>query len=160
MQTTTIHYTNCPVCNSTSLKPVFNVKDYTVSGEFFPVLECSNCGLRFTQDVPSADSISPYYKSEDYISHTNTSKGIINRLYQAVRKRTMLSKRKMVEKATEFIDGVILEQFGQHTIQRTSVFQRITHSRRRLRPITQYPNFTVRSPRQISGIEHELMFAR
>ncbi|HEU4575847.1 MAG TPA: class I SAM-dependent methyltransferase [Chitinophagaceae bacterium] len=92
-----IHYTSCPVCSSSRIKDVFNVKDYTVSGESFLILECLDCSLRFTQDVPAPDRIAAYYKSENYISHTNTSKGLVNSLYQLVRKRTLHQKRKLAE---------------------------------------------------------------
>ena len=104
-----IHYTNCPVCGSADIKNVLSVKDYTVSGENFSIAECNNCSLRFTQDVPDAASISPYYKSENYISHTNTSKGLINRLYQFVRKRTLKQKQRLIEKATGVTKGNLLD---------------------------------------------------
>jgi 2-polyprenyl-3-methyl-5-hydroxy-6-metoxy-1,4-benzoquinol methylase len=105
----TIHYTNCPVCNSTDIRIALSAKDYTVSGETFQVVECNSCTLRFTQDVPDAVSISPYYKSENYISHTNTSKGLINSLYQSVRKRTLKHKRQLIEKATGISKGNLLD---------------------------------------------------
>lgn len=104
-----IHYTNCPVCGSVDIKPVLKAKDYTVSGEMFSIMECSACSLRFSQDVPNANTITPYYKSENYISHTNTSKGLINRLYQLVRKRTLKQKRKLVEKITGKTNGQFLD---------------------------------------------------
>jgi 2-polyprenyl-3-methyl-5-hydroxy-6-metoxy-1,4-benzoquinol methylase len=104
-----IHYTHCPVCGSTELESVLRVKDYTVSGDTFPVVECRSCSLRFTQDVPDASSIGPYYKSEDYISHTNTAKGLVNRLYHLVRKRTLASKRKLVTKQTGLSKGKLLD---------------------------------------------------
>jgi SAM-dependent methyltransferase len=85
------------------------VKDHTVSGQVFPVWECRSCTLRFTQDIPDAISIASYYKSEDYISHTNTSKGFINSLYQSVRKRTLKKKRRLVEKHTGIKKGQLLE---------------------------------------------------
>jgi 2-polyprenyl-3-methyl-5-hydroxy-6-metoxy-1,4-benzoquinol methylase len=104
-----IHYTDCPVCGSADIKNVLSVKDYTVSGKTFFIVECSFCTLRFTQDVPDANSISAYYKSENYISHTNTSKGFINRMYKFVRKRTMTEKRKLVEKITGIKKGQLLD---------------------------------------------------
>jgi 2-polyprenyl-3-methyl-5-hydroxy-6-metoxy-1,4-benzoquinol methylase len=104
-----IHYNNCPVCGSAAIKKVLSAKDHTVSGEDFSVVECQNCSLRFTQDVPDAASIAPYYKSEEYISHTNTSKGLINSLYQSVRKRTLKQKRKLVEKETAIVKGSMLD---------------------------------------------------
>jgi 2-polyprenyl-3-methyl-5-hydroxy-6-metoxy-1,4-benzoquinol methylase len=104
-----IHYTHCPVCGSAEIKNVLSAKDYTVSGKIFPIAECKNCLLRFTQDVPDASSIAPYYKSEEYISHTDTSKGIINRLYQSVRKKTLRKKRMLVEKITGIKAGQLLD---------------------------------------------------
>jgi SAM-dependent methyltransferase len=104
-----IHYTHCPVCGSADIKEVLSAKDYTVSGEEFAVMECATCSLRFTQDVPDAASIAPYYKSEEYISHTNTSKGLVNSLYQSVRKRTLKQKRKLVEKETGITKGNMLD---------------------------------------------------
>lgn len=105
----TIHYTNCPVCNSADFKNVLLAKDYTVSGETFAIVECNACSLRFTQNVPVEALISPYYQSENYISHTNTSKGLINRLYQAVRKRTLRQKRKLVERLAGKKSGQLLD---------------------------------------------------
>ncbi len=105
----TIHYTNCPVCGAADLRNVLSVKDHSVSGETFQVVECSNCSLRFTQDPPDAYGIVPYYKSEEYISHTNTSKGLINRMYQTVRKRTLRKKRKLIKRSTGLEKGKILD---------------------------------------------------
>jgi len=104
-----VHYTNCPVCGSPDYKIVAEVKDYTVSGETFSIAHCGNCTHRFTQDIPSVDDIGPYYKSENYISHTNTSKGLINSLYQSVRKRTLKQKRKLIEKTTGITKGNLLD---------------------------------------------------
>lgn len=104
-----IHYTNCPICGSTNLKNVFSVKDFTVSGETFEIVECNSCSLRFTQDVPDANSILPYYKAEDYISHTDESKGMIGSLYKKVRKRTLIKKRKLIEKETALRNGSLLD---------------------------------------------------
>jgi len=104
-----IHYTNCPVCGSAEITNVISVKDFTVSGKIFNISECKPCTLRFTQDVPDAASISPFYKSENYISHTNTPKGLINRLYQSVRNRTLKQKRKLIEKITGVRQGTLLD---------------------------------------------------
>jgi SAM-dependent methyltransferase len=108
----TIHYTNCPVCGSADIKNVLSVKDHSVSGEIFPIAECKTCSLRFTQDVPDAAGILPYYKSEDYISHSNTSKGLINRIYQSVRKRTLRKKRKLLQRVTGMGKGHLLDVGG------------------------------------------------
>ena len=104
-----VHYTHCPVCSSTSIKPALAAKDHTVSGENFSIWECSDCALRFTQDAPGADVIGAYYKSEDYISHTNSSRGLINKLYQTVRKKTLRQKRKLICETTARERGSLLD---------------------------------------------------
>jgi 2-polyprenyl-3-methyl-5-hydroxy-6-metoxy-1,4-benzoquinol methylase len=91
-----VHYTNCPVCGSTDINPLLTVKDHSVSKEEFVVWQCSNCSLRFTQDVPDEVSIGKYYQSTDYISHSNTSKGLINKLYQRVRNYTLNQKANLI----------------------------------------------------------------
>ena len=104
-----VHYTQCPVCRSDAMHPVFHVKDYTVSGKEFEIVHCNVCSARFTQDVPDINEIGAYYKSDDYISHTNTTKGLINRLYQRVRMRTMKQKAGIVKKYTGLPAGNLLD---------------------------------------------------
>lgn len=104
-----IHYTYCPVCGSADFHNVLQATDHTVSGDSFWIAECASCTLRFTQDVPDAQAIAPYYKSENYISHSNTAKGLTNRLYHIVRKRTLTHKRKLVQQATGLTQGRLLD---------------------------------------------------
>lgn len=104
-----ILYTQCPVCQAAQQREVFAAKDYTVSNESFMILECPQCSLRYTQGIPDAAHIGPYYHSENYISHTNTYKGLVNRLYQAVRKRTIRSKVAMVKNVTGLDKGTHLD---------------------------------------------------
>jgi 2-polyprenyl-3-methyl-5-hydroxy-6-metoxy-1,4-benzoquinol methylase len=104
-----VHYTHCPACDSLSVKFVFDTTDYSVSGKSFSIWECADCTLRFTQDVPDSHSIGQYYKSENYISHTNTSEGFINQLYQIVRKRTLRKKRQLISKVTGRKSGTLLD---------------------------------------------------
>ena len=103
------HYTNCPVCNSGEINPLLTVKDFTVSGEQFVIWQCNICTLRFTQDVPDEASIGKYYKSSDYISHSNTSKGLLNATYQRVRKFTLVQKAKLIENFTKTNAGNLLD---------------------------------------------------
>ncbi|MDB5196255.1 MAG: class SAM-dependent methyltransferase [Flaviaesturariibacter sp.] len=104
-----VHYTQCPVCASADIHPLLTVKDYTVSQEEFVIWQCSACTLRFTQDVPDAESIGPYYKSENYISHTNTSKGLVNALYQKVRTHTLQQKTTLIKESTGLENGKLLD---------------------------------------------------
>src|SRR6188474_1306048 len=104
-----IHYTLCPVCGSAGISEVFKVKDNTVSQEYFEIYHCRNCQVRFTQNSPSEVSIGAYYKSEDYISHTDTSKGLINRIYRFVRNFSINQKKNLVEKNTGLENGTLLD---------------------------------------------------
>lgn len=104
-----IHYDGCPFCRSGNIQQKFSVKDFTVSGESFMIYQCNNCKGAFTQDIPAQDAIGAYYDSENYISHSNTQKGFINRIYHIVRSQTLLGKRKLLQQVTSKDKGNILD---------------------------------------------------
>lgn len=101
--------TNCPVCKSAAIHEVLKAVDHTVSKESFVVFECKDCTHRFTNPVPDSNSIGPYYKSEAYVSHTNTNKGLVNRAYQIVRKWTLKRKLRMIVGETSKASGNLLD---------------------------------------------------
>jgi SAM-dependent methyltransferase len=104
-----INYTGCPSCSSDSLQPVLHAVDHTVSHETFAIWQCGHCSLRFTQDVPDSSAIGPYYRSEEYISHSNTSTGLVNSLYHLVRRQTLGNKRRLIQSATRGKQGRLLD---------------------------------------------------
>jgi 2-polyprenyl-3-methyl-5-hydroxy-6-metoxy-1,4-benzoquinol methylase len=104
-----IHYTQCPVCASEKIAQQLSAKDYTVSQKEFAIWHCSNCTVRFTQDVPAQNEIGPYYQSDNYISHSDTKKGIVNSLYHLVRKRTLNAKRQLITDQVGMLKGEILD---------------------------------------------------
>lgn len=106
---TTIHYTACPICSSTAIAFLFSTTDFTVSGSRFDVWQCQNCTGAFTQDVPDASAIGPYYKAESYISHTDTRKGLVNRLYHWVRNFTLQQKGKLIRRSSGKATGTLLD---------------------------------------------------
>ncbi len=91
---------SCPVCHSDQLHFALKVEDYSVSREIFDIFECPRCTLRITGNAPADDQIGRYYQSEDYISHSNTRKGIVNGLYHTVRNHTLFTKYRLLKKAT------------------------------------------------------------
>jgi len=101
------NYTNCPVCESQNFSPFITCEDHTVSHEKFDIVSCDNCNFKFTNPIPDISSLGAYYKSEDYISHSNTKKGIVSRLYHFIRKRTLKAKIKLV--ASNVSRGTILD---------------------------------------------------
>ena len=104
-----ILYDACPSCGQKNIAAVLSAEDFTVSHERFEVWECKDCTIRFTQKIPGINEIGSYYQSENYISHSDTSKGIINKLYHKVRNRTLIKKRNMIKKITGKSTGNILD---------------------------------------------------
>lgn len=104
-----IHYTACPVCNSNSIQKVLDIKDYTVSQEIFEVWHCNGCSFRFTQNIPAASKIGPYYQSANYVSHSDTQEGLIHRLYHMVRTHTLKVKRSLIQETTGKKTGALLD---------------------------------------------------
>ena len=104
-----IHRTTCPACHSSQIDEVLTAEDHTVSHELFAIWHCRGCTLRFTQDVPSAWEIGPYYQSEEYVSHSNSSKGLINGLYQRVRAITLSQKLALLRETTGLETGRLLD---------------------------------------------------
>ena len=99
----------CPVCSSLESLHFLSVKDYTVSGEVFDLLKCSDCSFVFTSNPPSKAEIGQYYQSSAYISHTDNKKGIFDGVYQIIRAITLKGKRKLIEHITAGIKGNILD---------------------------------------------------
>lgn len=83
---------NCPICGSKKLEKSFQTKDYFLTQEEFNICRCKKCDFHFTSPRPKATHLSPYYKSDEYISHSNSNKGLFGFLYQRVRKITLLRK--------------------------------------------------------------------
>ncbi|SJZ92431.1 methyltransferase domain-containing protein [Sediminibacterium ginsengisoli] len=104
-----INYSHCPCCNSADINPVLSAEDYTVSHELFEIWHCNHCSNRFTQDVPDAANIGPYYQSDAYVSHSDTKQGLINKLYHAVRNYTLQKKRSLVQQVTDRKQGSLLD---------------------------------------------------
>jgi len=87
---------NCPVCNKTEFTEFIDCVDYTVSQDMFTIVECKECNFHFTNPIPVIEEIGEYYKSESYVSHSSTNKGLINKIYQRVRNYTLKQKVKLI----------------------------------------------------------------
>ncbi|MFM7217489.1 MAG: class I SAM-dependent methyltransferase [Bacteroidota bacterium] len=87
----------CPVCSKSAFKPFITCKDYTVSSKSFDIQSCDTCGFLFTNPRPSKDEIGTYYQSVDYISHSNSSKGLFNKAYQLIRGRAIKQKLELIQ---------------------------------------------------------------
>ena len=74
------------------------VKDNSVSKESFVIVQCENCGFKFTNPRPAEASIGQYYQSEEYISHTNKATSITNQAYKLVRTYTIKQKVDLINR--------------------------------------------------------------
>lgn len=99
----------CPVCGNVQVAKVLSAKDFTVSGKLFDIWECKNCTARFTQNIPDEKEIGAYYQSENYISHSDTTEGLVNNIYHKVRKFTLTGKRKLIQHKTGKKVGKLLD---------------------------------------------------
>lgn len=89
---------DCPVCDSSQFTSFLTCVDQTVSRETFDIVKCDSCGFKFTNPRPDENKLGGYYKSDAYISHTNSKEGFINSVYQTVRKFTLLKKLQLISK--------------------------------------------------------------
>jgi len=98
---------HCPACDAVATTPYLEVKDHFLSKETFHLVTCTGCNLVFTTPRPALEVIGDYYKSEDYVSHSSTKKGIVNSVYNMVRNYTLNKKVKLVQrliKGKELLD--------------------------------------------------------
>ncbi len=86
----------CLVCGSNQFEPFLVCKDHTVSKDNFNIVSCKMCGFKYTNPRPTDSVLGDYYKAEEYVSHTNTKKGIVNKLYHIVRNHTLNKKIRLV----------------------------------------------------------------
>ncbi|MCB0456475.1 MAG: class I SAM-dependent methyltransferase [Flavobacteriaceae bacterium] len=73
-------------------------KDFLVTGESFSLVwDDKNLFLRTTPQ-PQEKDLSKYYESSEYISHTDSKKGLLNFSYQLIKKYSLNKKVKLIKK--------------------------------------------------------------
>jgi SAM-dependent methyltransferase len=80
-------------------------KDDYATGEEFSLWRCRDCGFMLTQEAPVEAEIGRYYETPDYISHSDTHQGLMNRVYHWVRHFMLTRKAKLVERAVATVKG-------------------------------------------------------
>jgi len=91
----------CPICSGNKFNPFLDCIDYTVSRETFHIVQCEACGFRFTNPRPDEKEIGKYYESEEYISHSGTSRGVVNKIYGMVRNHNIKKKVQLINRLTK-----------------------------------------------------------
>ena len=92
---------SCPVCSGGNFSNLLMCNDYSTSKEDFTIVSCNSCDFTFTNPRPADKNLEKYYLSDKYISHTNTSKGLFETLYQIVRKYAISQKLKLLIRFSE-----------------------------------------------------------
>jgi 2-polyprenyl-3-methyl-5-hydroxy-6-metoxy-1,4-benzoquinol methylase len=87
---------NCPVCGKSDFRTYLTVPDFFLSKEEFTIVMCKDCEFKFVNPRPKYENLGKYYESEEYISHSNTSIGLVNSVYQKIRKHTHKKKFNLV----------------------------------------------------------------
>ena len=105
----TIHIDTCPICGSKRLDEAGTCTDHYATGESFKIWRCLDCRFRFTQDFPDESVIARYYDSPDYISHSDTRRGLVNKIYHLARTYMLRRKRNLVIEQTEQERGHVLD---------------------------------------------------
>lgn len=100
---------SCIICNSKSISSFLDCKDHFVTQSSFTISICDDCGFCFTNPRPDAVESGKYYDSDAYISHSKTSRGLVNRLFHFARTYTLKSKRNILNK---YVSGKRLLDYG------------------------------------------------
>jgi SAM-dependent methyltransferase len=103
---------SCPICGTKKFKPFLEVKDYSTTKEEFIICKCTDCDFLFTNPIPEEKEIGKYYDNPNYISHTNSSKGLFGTVYQAIRNKAL--KHKLAWISTYKKTGVLID-YGSGT---------------------------------------------
>lgn len=89
---------SCLVCGSADIRNQLKVTDHSITREVFYIDACQNCGFLYTANPPSEKDCGAYYKSNDYISHSDTRQGIVSSMYHLVRRFMLGRKASLLER--------------------------------------------------------------
>jgi SAM-dependent methyltransferase len=88
----------CPVCGNKNFKNFLSGKDHFLTGEEFSIVQCNNCGFRYTNPRPDEKEMPLYYDSEEYISHDSKKRSTLQTFYTVIRKFTIRTKFRIIKK--------------------------------------------------------------
>lgn len=71
-------------------------QDHIVSKAYFDLIIDDDLEMLITSPRPKEEDLPNYYESEAYISHTDSSKSFIDKIYQLVKNYTILQKIKLI----------------------------------------------------------------
>lgn len=76
------------------MKLYLETKDYTLTGESFKLMHDPVLDMLITE--PQPENLGRYYESEDYISHTDAKRSMVDKIYHTVKGYNLKSKLSLI----------------------------------------------------------------
>jgi len=81
---------------TTTMNSYLKTKDHSVTGEEFELVYHSEFDMLITK--PQPPDLDKYYRSEAYISHTDSSRSLLDKIYQGVKKLSLFLKVRLISR--------------------------------------------------------------
>lgn len=98
---------NCPICQSGASEEFIHTIDFAQSEESFEIQQCTNCNFLMTSPRPALSDLAGYYKKKEYISHSDSGRGLLNNIYKMVRSYALKQKLKAIQSLIK--QGAVLD---------------------------------------------------
>lgn len=82
---------------SSEKQPYLTCEDYTVSNQEFDLMYNVEFKMLETFPQPEGEELASYYKSSEYISHTDSKESLVDKVYQIVKKKALRGKLKLID---------------------------------------------------------------
>jgi|LSQX01.2.fsa_nt_gb 2-polyprenyl-3-methyl-5-hydroxy-6-metoxy-1,4-benzoquinol methylase len=101
----------CPLCGAgEGLLPFLKCSDHLLGTGQYSMVECSACGLVFTNPRPNEENLPSYYQSEEYLSHSEKRNSMSQQLYFRVQSMMLKRKYKLISRLS--VEGRSLIDIG------------------------------------------------
>lgn len=81
------------------MRPFLKTKDYSITGDEFELLHNEELDMLITQ--PQPENLDGYYKSNTYISHSDSKRTLVEKLYQLIKTYSLWRKVRLMNSFTE-----------------------------------------------------------
>ncbi len=96
------HLSECPLCESrVGASEVLQARDHLITGKLYKVVRCLTCDFLYTNPRPTIEDSINHYRSDDYISHTDSKHGLRDRMYQAIKQHMLKKKLRVIQRAAQ-----------------------------------------------------------
>lgn len=105
---------SCPLCGGKHQTEYAYCTDNVISGEFYSLLECKDCGLVYTANAPQDKQADKYERLEQKLKLGESPKGMTNMIHYMAREIMLRRKYKLIRKLTYKKRGTLLN-YGAKT---------------------------------------------